>query len=57
MTGPLRPCGNARCHLCNPRPMEPRHEGEEPLASLLLGAAAVVVAIMFVLFLLPVLAA
>jgi hypothetical protein len=52
----LRPCGNPRCRLCNPRPEPVRREGEEPLASLLLGAAAIVVAVAFVLFLLPVLA-
>jgi hypothetical protein len=54
MTGPLRPCGNPRCRLCNPRPL-PEPESES-LAMLLLGMAGIVVLFVLAFFLLPVMA-
>jgi hypothetical protein len=57
VTPPLRPCGNPRCHLCNPRHYPVRNEGEEPLASLFLGAAAIVLLLVFAFVLLPVMVA
>lgn len=54
---PLRPCGRDRCRYCNPRPGPVRHDGEESLASLLVGAAFLFGLLAFVLFLLPVWAA
>jgi hypothetical protein len=57
----LRQCGNPGCHICSRNvPGEPPDSGhpagEESLASLLVGAAFIVMALVFVLFLLPVLA-
>jgi len=62
VAGPfLRQCGNPACRICTRNiPGEPPDSGhpagEESLASLLVGAAFIVVALVFVLFLLPVLA-
>jgi hypothetical protein len=62
MPGPsLRQCGNPACAICSRNiPGEPPDSGhpagEESLASLLVGAAFIVMALVFVLFLLPVLA-
>jgi hypothetical protein len=54
MSGPLRPCGNARCLLCNPRPApEPP---SDTLPELLLGLAFIVLALLFAFVLLPVMA-
>lgn len=53
----LRDCGNPACHICRwNREGEPIDSGHpESLASLLLGAAFLVLLFAFVLFLLPVL--
>jgi hypothetical protein len=60
VTPRLRGCGNPACHICRwNREGEPdsgHPAGEESLASLLVGAAFIVMALVFVLFLLPVLA-
>jgi hypothetical protein len=50
----LRPCGRARCRLCNPIPApEPPND---TLAELLIGAAMLVVLFALAFVLLPVLA-
>lgn len=58
MTARLRDCGNPACHICrwnrDGEPIDSGHPaGEESLASLLVGAAFIVMALVFVLFLLP----
>jgi hypothetical protein len=52
----LLPCGRPSCRLCYPRPEPVRREGEESFASLLLGLAAIVVILLFVVLIVPVLA-
>jgi hypothetical protein len=50
----LRPCGNPRCRLCNPRPVH--DDRQDTLAELLLAGAAIVVLAFVAFVLLPVLA-
>jgi hypothetical protein len=57
----LRQCGNPACHICSRNvPDEPPDSGhpagEESLASLFLGLAAIVVILLFVVLIVPVLA-
>lgn len=54
MSGPLRPCGNERCRLCNPIP-GPEPESET-LAMALLGLAGIVAMFVVLFVLLPVMA-
>jgi hypothetical protein len=62
MPGPsLRQCGNPACRICTANvPGEPPDSGhpagEESLASLFLGLAAIVVILLFVVLIVPVLA-
>jgi len=49
----LRPCGNPRCRLCNPRPVH--DDRQDTLAELLLAAAAIVVLAFVAFVLVPVL--
>ena len=53
MTGPVRPCGNPRCHTCYPRPPEPPAESA---IDLVIGGLALAFAGYLALVLAPILA-